>query len=446
MTTAYDHNPAMEPNQTTEVGRNFDAFQKTYEQVAWVYMACSVKAENAAQVPLIVHEKGNPQNLFPNHLLHTIFGCPNPNEVGTNFIATTMIFMELTGNCYWEIVRDFFGVPRSLYLLNAARIEPVIDPVIGIKGYKWKTLDGEETLLPPDRVLHLKYANPNNQFIGVGRIAAARMGVTLDLLTEKYNKAFFDNNAVPAALLVPEEPLTPRQLNRVKRMLQREFQGVHRQHGVGILGANLKLEKVGISPKDIEFLEQQKFSRDKIGSMFHVPPIYMGNFSEASYANSEAQRKLFWEVTIIPWLQWLLQNINKGFVPLVDPEVTISLDRGYVIPLIESLSTLTKSLMDLRNGGYVTANEGRTWLGLPPSDDPSADTLFIPAQFVPEEDQLDDDDDEETPEDFPSPEEETPEEDEEVAPEEEEMITRLQNLGITNGTFKRMRNATQIPR
>lgn len=386
---AVEFDPAMQSSYTTEVGRSFDAYQSCYEQVAWVYMAVSAKAENASQVPLIVRHKGTKEE-FPNHLLSQLLKCPNPWETGASFRQLTMIYLELTGNAYYEKVRDQFGLPARLFHLDSARTSPVPDPVIKVKGYEHRRLSGETTIVPSDKVIHFKYPDPNNSFLGIGRIAAARMGVTLDILTEKYNKAFFDNNATPAALLIPEEPLSLPLLNRVRNMLRREFQGVTHQHGIGVIGANMKLEKIGISPKDIEFLAQQQFSRDKIGSMFKVPPIYMGNFSEASYANADAQRKLFWEVCVLPWLMWWLDHINLFLVPIIDPEVEVIPDRAVVMRLMESLPTLTKALLDLRNSGFISNNEGREWLGLPQLEGEEHDTLFIPGQFRPAKVQMTD--------------------------------------------------------
>jgi HK97 family phage portal protein len=400
---------------TTDMRTSFDAYQSTYSNVSWVHMAVDILASTLATVPFSAKHKESGEE-FPDHLILRMLKAPSPHDVGANFIGLTRIYLELTGNAYWEIVRDEAGLPLHLYAKDSSRMKPIADSKIKVKGYSYTKLDGKCRVFGPHEIIHLKYPDPNNPFLGIGRIEAARRSITLDIQSEKYNQAFFENNSIPQALLVPEEPISPEQLRRVRRLLQQEFQGVSKQHGIGILGANLKLEKIGVSAKDMEFLQQQGFNRDKIGSMFHVPPVYMGNFSEASYANSDAQRKMFWEVNQIPWLDWFLQYVNQILVPMIDPEVVIGVDKSFVIPLVESFKTLTKSLLDLRNAGYITTDEGRKLIGLPALDRPETSVILIPGQFRPLEDAIS----EEPEAEEPSPELDQPEDEEEEPSEDEE--------------------------
>ncbi len=372
--------------QSTDLNlTDYTEYMGTYESVGWVHMAVSQKGMNVAQIPIQVRNKKT-KAPAEGHLLEQLFKNPNPHETGKDFLANMMNYLELTGNCYVEKIRDHFGITRNIYLYPPDRCRPVPDPVTKVKAYDLQSMSGETRRVSPDKIIHIRYPNPNSEYFGVGRIAAARTALCLDTAAENYNLSFFKNNAIPAALLVPEEPLSRTQLNRVRSKLKQEFMGVSNQHGIGILAANMKLEKVGIDPKDIEFLEQQKFTRDKIGSMFHVPPIYMGNFGDASFANADAQRKMFWEVTLIPWMEWMLDQLNAFLVPVVDGAMELYIDYYKTIPLIESFQSLTKSVQNLRNAGFITTNEGRGWLGLDPmTDDENADTILIPAQFVPEE-------------------------------------------------------------
>lgn len=380
-TTDEPYGPDIGGTMTSEVGQSYGAYQQTYAHVAWVHMAVSVLSSTLASVPFKVAHKESGEE-FPDHLILRMLSAPNPHDIGANFVGLTRTFLELTGNAYWLIVKDQAGTPINLYALDSSRMEPIPDPVVKVKGYSYHLLDGQVQNYDPSEIVHLKYPNPNNPMMGVGRIEAARRAITLDIQAEEFNTAFFTNNAIPSALLVPEEPLSNTQLNRVRRMLQREFKGVQNQHGIGIIGANMKLEKIGINAKDMEFLKQQSFSRDKIGSMFHVPPVYMGNFSEASYANADAQRKMLWEANHIPWLIWFCQYLNHMLVPRIDPEVVVTFDRSFIIPLVESFKTLTKSLSDLRQSGYITTNEGRALIGMPPLEE-HGDIVLIPGQFRP---------------------------------------------------------------
>ena len=80
--------------------------------------------------------------------------------------------------------------------------------------------------------------------------------------------------------------ITPEQRREI-RARYKQYQGFTKAHGLIIMDQSTKIESVGLSQKDMEFLEQRKLSREEILAIFKVPPAKAGILENANYSNSK---------------------------------------------------------------------------------------------------------------------------------------------------------------
>ncbi len=107
--------------------------------------------------------------------------------------------------------------------------------------------------------LHLKLFHPLDDHSGFSPLAAA--GVALDLANTaaRWNKALLDNSARPSGALVyqPKEGgnLTPDQYERLRAELEQGYAGAVNAGRPLLLEGGLDWKAMGLSPKDMDFIE-----------------------------------------------------------------------------------------------------------------------------------------------------------------------------------------------
>ena len=116
--------------------------------------------------------------------------------------------------------------------------------------------------------------------------------IETDLWAQTYNKKFFQNNATPR-LHVDLGNCNLPQLKRVREYFNWALKGPENAHKTLVTEGGAKITVVGTQPKDMEFLNQRKFSRDEICAVFGVPPMKIGIFEDVNRASASESDKSF---------------------------------------------------------------------------------------------------------------------------------------------------------
>lgn len=338
--------------------------------IGWVYGCVTVIADEVATIDLkmMKYVKGE-QTEVDDHTAIDVLYKANNAMTRFDLINTTFQYLELTGEAPWYISFKN-GQPDSIILLRPDRL--IVKPgkngeVIG--GYKYKVyLDSgyKEIDLEPFEVVPLRYIDPDNPVRGKGPLQAASVTYDLDNYAEKWNSQFFKNSASPSAALSTDKVLAKDVRTRLQKKLDENYRSVDNAHKTMILENGLKWQSISVSQKDMDFIEQQKFSRDKILSIFRVPPTALGLTADVTRANAEATDYVFAKRTIRPKMVRFVEQLNEFFLPLF--KGTDSLYFDFKDPVPQNTELLIKQADSGVNNGYMTVNEARESLGLDPID------------------------------------------------------------------------------
>jgi len=352
---------------------NYEDYAIAYSQVVWVYACVSTIATAIAGIPLRTYRRtakivGEDSECRLARLLSAV----NPHISSYDLWEATASFLELSGNCYWEIEKDADGVPTAIYPMRPDRVKIVPDKSDFVKGYIYE-VNGRSLSLEADEVIHFKYFNPANEYYGLGPIAAIRNSIIVDQYSVAYNKAFFKNGAHPGGVLETASSLSDEAFNRLRKQWEEGHKGSSRAHRIAVLEEGLSYKPIGLSPRDMEFLKQRKFCREEIWAVFKVPPALIGIYEYANYANAEHQNRAFWQKTIIPKLRKLEQTINNSLVPMFGPTQdeehgrwVARFDGSAIDALIEDENVKSQVQERLVRSGIMTINEIRHLENLPP--------------------------------------------------------------------------------
>ncbi len=352
---------------------NYEDYAMAYGQVVWVYACVSTISTAIAGTPLKVYlESADSIEELSDSRLARLLSTVNPHISAYDLWEATASFLELSGNCYWEIERDAEGVPTAIYPMRPDRVKIVPDKSDFVKGYIYE-INGRTVSLSRDEVIHFKHFNPANDYYGLGPIAAVRNSITIDQYCVAYNKAFFKNGAHPGGVLETDTSLGEEAFNRLRKQWEEGHKGSARAHRIAVLEEGLKYKPIGLSPRDMEFLKQRKFCREEICSVFKVPPALVGIYEYANYANAEHQNRAFWQKTIIPKLRKLEQELNSSLAPVFQPtgsrekrRLFVRFDTSAIDALKENEDVKSQVQERLVRSGIMTINEVRRLENLPP--------------------------------------------------------------------------------
>ncbi len=344
-----------------------------------VVFACIKEiSEAAAGVSWILYERSREGGLreIVDHPLLRLLEKPNPLQGKFEFIETTMAYLYLSGNAFIECVgagdRQAGGAkPRELYALRPDRVQVIPHPVNLIDGYEYR-VGGESVRFPRDRVLHLKLFNPLDDWYGLSPVQVAALAIDKMNGGDKWNAALLHNSAVPSGALVAKERLSESQFDRLKAEMREQVQGIKNAREPLLLEQDLEWKELGMSPRDMDWVEGLKLSAQQIAQVYNMPTELIG-LQPATYQNRREARKALYTEVVCPALNRFRDALNTWLTPRFGKELYLDFDKDR----IEALSEDQDALWNRAGASpFLTLNEKRRMVGF--DDLPGGDTLETP--------------------------------------------------------------------
>ena len=360
------------------------------EYISWVYANVTSIAEAVSAIKIKLYKfNENKVDEVLEHPILELINQVNPFMTKSDFIFNLQANLSLTGEAPIRLKRknpkNMREEPSELWPINP----------IKLKIFTGKTKDGYELLqkyqltevidqktividLNPWEVVFIKNINPNNQWRGVGVVEASATSIDTLNYAENYNLNFFRNAAVPYTVLYTDQKLSKDIIERLKNSWNVEYQGYKNSFKTAVLEAGLKVERLQTSAKDMEFLEQQRFLRDKLMAMFKTTKIALGITEDVNRANAEASEYVFMKNCIRPKMQKLIEYLNEFLVPVFDKRGELFLD--FVDPVPQDRTSKVAEYTAAVDK-WMTKNEIREEEGLPPLE--GGDIIYQPLNLQP---------------------------------------------------------------
>jgi HK97 family phage portal protein len=182
-----------------------------------------------------------------------------------------------------------------------------------------------------------------------------------------WNKALIDNSARPSGALVyaPKEGgnLTIDQFDRLKTELQDGYQGARGAGRPLLLEGGLDWKPMGLTPKDMDFLEAKNAAAREIALAFGVPPMLLGIPGDNTYANYQEANRSFYRLTVLPLLARTLAALGGWLFPLWEEELRLTFDADQVEGLALDRAALWERV---GKADFLTDDEKREAVGYRP--------------------------------------------------------------------------------
>src|SRR3569833_1536272 len=284
--------------------RSFPALaQEGFARNPVVHRCVQLIAESATRVPLAAVEDGK---RLTEHPLLTLLRRPNPHQSGSELLEAVYAYLQTAGNAYLNAIVDG-GEVKGIFGLRPDRVQGVAGSDGWPAAYTYSSGGSTKTLrqdtAPVASVLHLALFHPLDGHYGLAPLEAAQQSLDLHNAAARWNKALLDNSARPSGALVYSagaELLTAEQFERLKGELELAFQGASNAGRPRVLEGGLDWKSIGISPKDMDFIEAKHAAAREIALAFGVPPMLLGIPGDNTYSNLAEANRALWRQTIVP--------------------------------------------------------------------------------------------------------------------------------------------------
>lgn len=349
--------------------RQYDTLaEEGYKKNVVVYRCVSLISRGVASVPWRLYQ-GDIR--LESHPLLTLLQTPNPQQGCARFMEALTAYLLLAGNVYVEAVMSE-DEPLELYLLRPDRVR-IIPGIAGVPEAFEYTLGGRSLRIPVDplngqsRVLHIKTFNPLHDWYGMSPIEAAAHAIDQHNAVASHNLALLQNGGRPSGALQfrpgkEGEILADEQRHRLREELREALEGTRNSGRIMIMEGDFEWKEMGLSPKDLDFIEGKYLSSREISQVYGVPPMLVGVPGESTFSNYKEARFHLWEDTILPHLEMIKSELNQWITPLFGEEFFLDYDTDSIPALAPKREGLWRKI---EKASFLTINEKRALVGYP---------------------------------------------------------------------------------
>ena len=315
-----------------------------------------------------------------DHPLVRLFNNPNGPDVAYDLWAYDTMFFLLCGSSHWWVIKNALGTPVEIWVIPTHWMQMVTNDGAPL-GYIIQSPFGITQFAPFEDVVSFYEHSPLNRWEGYAVSQAIDMWLDLYDSMTRTRLAMMKNGATPAfhvelgeSYADPDEQF----LARYYSQWFARFQGEARAGQPLITGADVKINPIGVAPKEVGF----ETSEDQIGPMvlgaYGVPKAVVGLTTDMTYGSVKASKDAFREYSVNSHLIYRGQVITEKIMhPVDDKGMCYWNDRVTGDPDYR----LREHAQDLTTG-VRTVNEVRTLRGLEPyehgGDDPQINNVVTP--------------------------------------------------------------------
>ena len=319
-----------------------------------IYAAVSRIANTVASLPMHIYKN---YSLAPDHPLERLLNLePNPNFTAFGFRQTMEVLRNTEGNAYALRIPDKLGGVLRLDILNPTRVTPLRNPEDMSVWYRIQPESGEAMIAPGFMVINLRHMSANGER-GIRPIDVLRKSLDYDAQVKALSLDQLDGVNHGIMLTVPNSGLNQEQ----KDELVDRFLDTYEKSGrsVVVLEGGLTATNFSNSPVDSQLLDVERITRNRVATVYNLPPHMLGDYTDTSFSTAEQQMQEFLQLTIIPIVEQWEEEFNRKLLTPQDfaEGYRIRFDTS-ALTRADTLATAQKNQMAIR-GGWLKPNEVR---------------------------------------------------------------------------------------
>ena len=364
-----------------------------YSENAIVYRCINEISNNASRVKINLF-RGDQE--LDNHPLLDLLYNHSPTMSQVEWFQAMYSYLLISGNNYILSVGGDNTPPTELYNLRPDRMKirsgtramPVAYDYM-LKGQIVESYIVDQAT-GGSKVKHIKLFNPLDDYYGMSPMQASSVDIDQHNLANKHNVNLLQNGARPSGAVIfnPKDEtggnvqLSDVQRNQLMNDVNQRFSGTGNAGKPMLLEGDFEWKEMGLSPKDMDFIQLKNMSAKDIALVYGVPSQLIGIPDSQTYSNFAEAKLALYNETIIPLLDRIQGDLNEWLVPMFNEQ---GLELRYDIDSIPAMAEQRKRVFESVSAGVkegiLTRNEAREQLGYEPIE--GADSLLVSANLMP---------------------------------------------------------------
>jgi HK97 family phage portal protein len=298
---------------------------------------------------------------------------PNPLLDYFGLMWLTICYLQNNGNAYWHISLDDDGMPVEIWPLPAQFMYPILGENAVFDQYEMR-IGSKFQIFPSSEIVHFKRPSPLDTLSGFGNLRGVLEAAETNVRMLEFQRALFDNMAMPDFLLSPKEDTGATQLQELKESWEETYQGWLKRGQMAAVPFPVDVEQLTSKNDDLQFNEGKIIIRDEIAAGFGIP-VPVISMNDTTFTNAGAGMVLYTRNTILPLQTHIAGRINKDIMPYYSPregevESWLEADNPFFVcfdnPVPEDVAALTDKLTKLVGSAVFSPNRALAELGEDP--------------------------------------------------------------------------------
>jgi SPP1 gp7 family putative phage head morphogenesis protein len=314
--------------------------QKPFAHHVWVYRCVSVIMQAVSTLSRMLKDKsGQTTN---EHATLSLLGKPNQVMSGVQFFQTLIAQLLLPttsggaasgGQSFiipWNTLRDSKvrldkgEIPNELFPYSDNFFEPWYaegekngrKKLLGWK-FSIRRIPGTEIYFEHGEIIRVNLANPYDVLKGMSPFSPVAQAVEFDATSDIFNSDIFANSGHLDGQVSTDQAIPQAELDAIRDEWYKKYTGLHKKR-VAFLTGGLKYEQFGLSSADLQYIEQQKWTRAKELGAYGLNRIGVGDYEDLNFATIREGRKMLWHDTYIPLDKMINDALSGQWISYLD--------------------------------------------------------------------------------------------------------------------------------
>lgn len=343
-------------------------------------------ARNIAQLGIDVFTKSGEDGLdrrkATDHKLTDLLTNPMPGSPWNRYRLINWTVHELCiyDSAFWLKARE--GGEMSLLPIPRRFVDPLGDNPLIPEAYQLTGSKGTR-IVPADQVVHFHGYNPDDPRFGVSPIETLRQLLAEEYAAGQYREKLWRNGGRVGGVIERSEK-APKWSDGARTRFRTEWQALYgeggsEEGGTALLEDGMTYKPIGVTPKDAQYVESRRLTREEVAIAYYVNPIMLGISEGTTAGGWKEMHTQLYQDGFGPWLAQMSQDIQTQLLLDLDPTavdgstyVEFNLGEKLRGSFEEQAAVLTAST----GGPWMLRSEARSRFNLKHLDE--ADELIVP--------------------------------------------------------------------
>ena len=271
-------------------------------QSAVVFGCVRCLSEDLAKLPLRVRRRlpGGGTVAVPDHPVNRLLRRPNRWMTAFDFWAYLITSLALRGNAYAAALRNSRGEVTELIPVSPDRMVLLLSPT-GRLYYSvfHPSLGPGHMTFSSDDMLHIRGVSLDG-YVGISPIAAGQEAIGLALATQAHGGTMFRQGATVPHVITAPGTVSPEARQRIIQSFMDNQAGVNNAGKPAFFDAGMKLERLGLTSEEAQYLAVRQFQVNDVCRIWRVPPHKVMNLDRATFSNIENQNQQYIDDALMP--------------------------------------------------------------------------------------------------------------------------------------------------